>query len=84
MELGKKGGYLTLTATDKSLITPLTFDVPIKFNKQLIESWGYITYDMRKDPTSKVRRTSTSDKARLDYDRIELYGIQPSVFDAAL
>jgi len=33
IELGKEGGYLTLSAKDKSLIMPLTFDAPMKFNK---------------------------------------------------
>lgn len=84
MELGRKGGYLTLSAKDTSLITPLTFDVPMKFNKQLIDSWGYVSYHMHKVPSAMIKETATSDKARIDYDDIDLYGVQPSVFDAAL
>jgi len=31
-----------------------------------------------------IKETATSDKARIDYDDIDLLGVQPSVFDAAL
>ena len=39
---------------------------------------------MHKIPSAMIKETATSDKARIDYDDIDLLGVQPSVFDAAL
>ena len=56
----------------------------MKFNDDIIEAFGYITPKLTNMPTSKIDLMSASDYARLNSEIIDVYGIQPSLFNATL
>jgi hypothetical protein len=73
-----------LTTQDQTLISPEKFDRILKFNSPLIEAFGFITPKLSSLPDAEITNSKFSDSARIFTQDIDVYGVQPSVFDAAL
>jgi hypothetical protein len=83
-KLQRKGAYLSLTTIDQTLITPDSLDAALRFNEDLIEAHGFITPAMSDLPQALIDSMYAGDYARLNVEEIEVFGIQPSVFNASL
>jgi len=82
--LQSSGAYFLYQADNQALITPELFDPIMKDNAELIESFTYITQNLRNTPQAGIKEITASDIARINSLPADIYGVQPNAFDVLL
>jgi hypothetical protein len=83
-ELSRKGTYFQFQTDERRSISPDSFDQLLRSYEDQIENFAYVTFDMKKVPENNIFKQQSSDNARINGFSIDIYGVQPSMFNSTL
>jgi hypothetical protein len=83
-ELQRKGAYFQIQSNNQEAITTELFDPLLQKNQDIIESFAYVTPDLKRVPEHQILNSKSSDNARINSFNVDVYGVQPSMFDSTL
>ncbi|CDW77763.1 family protein [Stylonychia lemnae] len=84
IQLQRKGGYIVLTSGDDSVTHPNVVDPILQKYSDLVDSYAYITGSLASIDDAKISDIEISDKGKVNPNRMQIYGVTPSIYDATI
>mmetsp|Transcript_18017 Transcript_18017/g.30686 ORF Transcript_18017/g.30686 Transcript_18017/m.30686 type:complete len:557 (+) Transcript_18017:920-2590(+) len=82
--LQAEGSYLLLSTANQNLIKPDELEKVVMKNMDIIESFSFVTPDLRNVELASVTDIQASDHARINSLTASVFGIMPSQFESSL
>lgn len=76
------GSFLNVRSDFRNVLTPQIFDPILKANSHLIDEFSFVTADLVTEYDQEVKATEVADFSKINNSPIEIFGVQPNVFEA--
>lgn len=82
--MANTGVYLQYHANNQNALRPEYYDAVFKRNTDIIAAFSYVTPDAKNIPEAAIRSFTAADKAKIEKLSVNVYGVQPNIFEATL